>query len=58
MTKLQDEIARRFLEKLNGSSAVAPEMIEKLRVQMSEKKRLKPENLVKVFSMPTGLDVK
>ncbi len=58
MAKLQDEIADTFLEKLNESPDVTPEMVEGLRELLSAKKTLKADDLVKVFSPLAGGDVK
>lgn len=58
MTKLQDEIANKFLEELSESEDVTPEMIAGLRVLISAKKKLKADDLVKVFAPPAGGIVK
>jgi len=58
MAKLQEEIADAFLEKLEESPDLTPEMIEGLRKLFSAKKKLKADDLVKVFSPPAGGDVK
>jgi len=58
MAKLQDEIAERFLEKLGESQDVTPEMIERLRALLSARKKLNSDDLLEVFSPPTGGDVK
>lgn len=58
MVKLQDEIADTFLEKLKESPDVTPEMMDALRELLSAKKKLKADDLVKVFSPPPGGDVK
>ncbi|MEX2181913.1 MAG: hypothetical protein WD771_07715 [Gemmatimonadaceae bacterium] len=58
MAKLQDEIAETFLEKLKESPDVTPEMVTALRELLSAKKKLKADDLVKVFSPPAGGDVK
>lgn len=54
MAKLQNEIADTFLEKLEESSDVTPEMIDALRDLLSAKKNLKADDLVRVFSPPAG----
>ena len=57
MAKLQNEIADTYLEKLKDSPDVTPEMVVALRELLSATKRLKAEDLVKVFAPPTGGDV-
>jgi hypothetical protein len=58
MAKLQHEIADTFLGKLTESPDVTPEMVDGLRELLATKKKLKADDLVKVFSPTTGGDVK
>lgn len=58
MAKLQGEIADTFLEKLKESPDVTAEMVVALRELLSATKKLKADDLVKVFSPPAGGDVK
>ena len=58
MAKLQNEIAERFLEKLGESPDITTGMIDQLRELFSGKKKLKPDDLVKIFSPLPGGDVK
>ncbi len=58
MVKLQNEIADAFLAKLKASPDVKPKMICEIRKLLSSNKKLKADDLVKVFSPPTGGDVK
>ena len=58
MAKLEDEIAKTFLEKLKESPDVTPKIIDGLRDLLSGKKKLKVDDLVKVFAPPQGGDVK
>lgn len=58
MAKLQDEIADTFLEKLKESPDVPPEMVDALRELLSDKKKLKADDLENVFSPPAGGEVK
>lgn len=59
MAKLQDQIAETFLERLVESPDVTPEMLDGLRELLTTKsKKLKADDLVKVFSPPAGRDVK
>lgn len=57
MAKLQDEIANTFLDELKESSDITPQMVEGLRELLSGKKKLKVDDLVKVFAPPRGGDV-
>lgn len=55
MAKLQDQIAETFLERLKASPDVTPEMLDGLRELLTTKsKKLKVDDLVKVFSPPAG----
>ena len=58
MAKLQQEIADAFLDELNESPDISPTMIDQLRELFSGGKKLKADDLVKVFSPPAGGDVK
>ena len=58
MAKLQNEIADSFLERLKESPDVSSEMVAALRELMSAGKKLKADDLVRVFSPPPGGDVK
>ena len=58
MAKLQNEIADTFLEKLGESADLTTEMVDQLRELFSSKKKLKPDDLVRVFAPPPGRDVK
>ena len=58
MAKLQDEVAEAFLEKLQDAPDLTQEMIDGLRQLLSDKKKLKADDLVKVFSPQAGGDVK
>jgi len=57
LPKLQEEIASAFLRELEKSPDLTPEMIEGLRELVSSRKKLKADDLVKVFS-PPPVDVK
>lgn len=57
MPNLQQEIAAAFLRELENSPDLTAEMLEGLRELLSDKKKLKADDLVKVFSPPPG-DVK
>lgn len=59
MEKLQSQIAATFLEKLKESPDITPAMVVALRKLLSDtKKKLKADDLVEVFSLPAGGDVK
>ena len=58
MTTVPKQIAERFLEKLAETKAVDGEQIEKIRDLLMEGKKLKAEDLVKIFSLPAGGDLK
>lgn len=58
MANLQSEIADTFLEKLKESPDVTSEMVAALRELFSATKKLKADDLVKVFSPAAGGDVK
>jgi hypothetical protein len=58
MPTLQQQIAEKFLAKLSESKDMDAGRIEQLRVLLSNSKKLKPDDLVKVFLQPAGGDVK
>ena len=58
MTKLEEKIAEKFLERLKDSPGITPGMIEGLQTLLSAEKKLKADDVVKVFSPPAGGDVK
>lgn len=58
MEKLQDEIAKAFLDKLKDSSNITSEIVEGLLELLSGKKKLKADDLVKLFASPPGGDAK
>ncbi len=58
MANLQKLIASTFLEKLKESPDVTPEIVEALRELLSATKKLKADDLEKVFSPPAGGDVR
>jgi hypothetical protein len=57
-TTLQQQIADKFLTRLAGSTDVDAERIDRLRSLLADSKKLKAEDLVKVFSLPAGGDLK
>lgn len=58
MAKLQNEIADTFLKKLKDSPDVTPEMVAALRELLFATKKLKADDLIKVFLPPAGGDVR
>lgn len=58
MAKIEHKIADAFLEKLKESPDISPAMIDQLRGLISSGKKLKADELVRVFSPPAGGDVK
>ncbi len=58
MATLQREIAEKFLAKLSESKDVDAETVDQLRRLLAEGKKLKADDLVKIFSLPTGGDLK
>jgi hypothetical protein len=58
MTTLQQQITERFLAKLAESTEVGAEKIGQLRSLLDEKKKLKPDDLVKIFALPSGGELK
>ncbi len=58
MATLQQKIADKFLAKLTDSKDVDSESIDQLRNLLAESKKLKVDDLVKIFSLPAGGDLK
>jgi hypothetical protein len=58
MGTLQQKIADQFLEKLASSKALDREKLQRLRALLADKKRIKAETLVEIFSAPSGGDIK
>ena len=58
MAKLQQEIADIFLKKLKDSPDISSTILDQLRELFSSGKKLRADDLVKVFSPPSGGDVK
>ena len=57
MAALQQKIAETFLAKL-AEKGVESERIDQLRILLMDSKKLKADDLVKVFSRPAGGDLK
>jgi hypothetical protein len=58
MPTLQQQIAEKFVSKLAESDDVDVATIEKIKMLFSENKRIKPEDFIKIFTLPLGEDVK
>ncbi len=58
MATLQQQITEKFLAKLSESKHVDAEKIEQLRSLLADSKKLRADDLVKVFSHPGGGDLK
>ena len=56
MATLQKQIADKFLEKLAHSKEVDAAQLNELKTLFSGDKKVKVEDLVKVFSLPHGGD--
>jgi hypothetical protein len=57
MGTLQQQIASKFLERLAASKRIDASKLEQLRKLLTDSKRPKADDLVKVFSLPVGGDV-
>ena len=58
MATLQQQIAETFLARLGESTDVDAAQIEQLRSLLATRKKIKPDDLVKIFSLPDGGDLK
>jgi hypothetical protein len=58
MPTLQQQIAEKFLGKLAESENVDDAKIKQLRILLADSKKLKADDLVKVFLQPAGGDLK
>jgi hypothetical protein len=58
MPTLQEQIVEKFLRRLAGSKEVGPEKIAQLQNLLTAGKKPKIDDLVKVFSLPAGGDLK
>ena len=58
MPTLQETIANEFLADLSRSAEFDKAKIELLKALLTAKKKLKPEDLVAVFSLPHGGEIK
>jgi len=58
MPTLQQQIAEKFLARLAESKDVDAEKIDQLRTILTNNTRPKADDFVKIFSLPTGGDLK
>lgn len=58
MATLQQRIAEKFLTKLAESKDVDADKIDQLGKVLTDSKKVKADDLVKIFSLPAGGDVK
>ena len=58
MPTLQQQIAAKFLAALSAGKALEDDKIDQLRLLLSSGKKLKTDELAKLFAEPSGGDVK
>jgi len=58
MATLQQKIAEKFLAKLADSKDVDAAKLDQLRSLLADGKKPKTEDLVRIFSLPAGGDLK
>jgi hypothetical protein len=58
MATLQEQIAESFLANLSESKTIDAEKIDQLRTLLATSKKPKPEDFVKIFTLPAGGDLK
>ena len=58
MPTLQQQIAEKFLTKLAATGTLESERIDQLRGLLASGKKVKADELVKLFSSPAGGDIK
>jgi hypothetical protein len=58
MATLQQKIAEKFLSKLSESKDIDAESVDELRKLLADKKKLKSDDLVRIFSLPASGDLK
>jgi hypothetical protein len=58
MPTLQQQVADKFFARLAESGVLDAERIDQLRTLLTGPKKVKADDLVKLFSQPAGNDVK
>ena len=57
MPTLQQQIAEKFLKKLTESKQIDADKVKQLKELLADPKKLKVDELVKIFSQPAGGDL-
>ncbi len=57
MATIQNIIAEKFLAKLSESKVLDAERIDEIRDLLSDSKKVKADDLVRIFSLPPGGDL-
>jgi hypothetical protein len=57
MATIQQTIAEKFLAKLAEAKVLDIERIDEIRVLLGDGKKVKAEDLVRIFSLPPGGDL-
>jgi hypothetical protein len=55
---LQQNVAEKFLAKLKDGKSLDDEKVEQLRKLLTDSKKPKAEDFIKIFTAPAGGDVK
>jgi hypothetical protein len=58
MSALEEEILETFYGDLSNNEKVTPKMLEQLKAHLTAENKLKPEELVKIFSPAPEEDLK
>ncbi|WP_169313676.1 hypothetical protein [Polymorphum gilvum] len=58
MATLQQDIATKFISALEEAKEVDSDKIEEIRKLLSDDKKIKADDFVKIFSTPAGGEVK
>jgi len=58
MTTLQQDIATKFISALEEGKEVHSDKIEEIRKLLSDDKKIKVDDFVKIFTTPAGGEVK
>jgi hypothetical protein len=58
MATLQQNVAEKFLAKLKDGKSLDDEKVEQLRKLLTDSKKPKAEDFIKIFTAPAGGDVK
>ncbi len=58
MVTLQQDIAKKFISALEEGKEFDSDKVEEIRKLLSDDKKIKADDFVKIFSTPVGGDVK